>query len=669
MKPLLLILALIPAIAHADGDIIVTGQGLDPAKGDAAYDRITIDRDTLLQSASGRLEDALRDAAGFQQFRRSDARSAHPTSQGASLRGLGGNASSRALVLLDGVPLADPFGGWINWSAIDLARLSSVEITRGGGSGSAGPGALAGTIALQSLVASADPVVEAEALYGSHDSVDARALAAGQIGSGHVMLSAHYARGDGFVPIIASQRGPADVAAPYEQASLAGRAVFPVGEGVELQANGLLFTDDRTRGTAFTANQSKGADASLRLVGRGAWNWEASTWIQSRDFASQFASVNAARTTSTLTLDQYSVPATGLGARFELSPPLGEHAELRLGGDLHQNEGQTREHYLFTNGVPANGREAGGRTRTAGAFADLTLQPTDTLTLTGGGRIDRWWIENGFLHQHTLAGATLPGTASFADRSGTETSGRAGIAWQLTDTIKLRSAAYLGWRLPTLNELYRPFRVGNDATAANPLLSPERLKGIDAGFDWRPLPGLTVAATAFLNQLDNAITNVTLSSGPAGTQRKRQNVDAVRSQGVELEANYVQGPWSFGLDYAYVDARVHASGAAAPLNGLRPAQTPKHQASAHLGWSKGERTAALVVRYVARQFEDDQNSRSLADAVTLDASLAWPVWQGLSLVARAENITDTRVEATISSANIIERATPQSFWLGLRYRL
>jgi vitamin B12 transporter len=112
--PAVLALAFISSAAiAADDEIVVTGQGLGGSPGDAAYDIVAIDRDRLTMSASGRMEDVLRDAAGFEQFRRSDSRSAHPTSQGATLRGLGGNASTRALILLDGVPMVDPFGGWV----------------------------------------------------------------------------------------------------------------------------------------------------------------------------------------------------------------------------------------------------------------------------------------------------------------------------------------------------------------------------------------------------------------------------------------------------------------------------------------------------------------------------------------------------------------------------
>lgn len=243
---LLPMLAVSAPVWAQEQEVVVNGRGLGTAPGDAAYDISLIDRERLAYSASHRLEDVLRDIPSFQQFRRSDGRSANPTSQGATLRALGGNASSRVLLLLDGVPQTDPFGGWISWPAFDPRRLDSVRVTRGGGSGVNGPGALAGTIELESAGEVAPTVGLA---YGSRDGIDAFAGYGARIGGGLLSLSASYARGDGFIPVVASQRGPADRASPYAQASLAARAVAPLSATVELQANVSAFTDARERGT------------------------------------------------------------------------------------------------------------------------------------------------------------------------------------------------------------------------------------------------------------------------------------------------------------------------------------------------------------------------------------------------------------------------------------
>ncbi|HEV2864956.1 MAG TPA: TonB-dependent receptor, partial [Allosphingosinicella sp.] len=571
-RPLLLLLAAAaPAPALAE-DIIVTGRGLGPGRGDDVYDVITIDRDRLAHSASNRLEDVLRDVPGFQQFRRSDARSANPTSQGATLRALGGNASSRALVLLDGVPQTDPFGGWISWPALDPRRLGEVRVVRGGGTGANGPGALAGTIELTSAAPEETGTVSGEFAYGSCDSLDAFAGAALPLGRGFLAVSGSWARGDGFIPVVPEQRGPADRASPYRQSSLAVRAVTPIVPDLELQANALAFADSRERGTAFSDIDTHGADASFRLVGRGRLPFAALAYVQVRDFSNRFAAVNADRSAAAPTLDQYSVPSTGLGARLEARPVTGA-TELRLGADWRSTEGRTQELFSYAAGSPTRGRIAGGRTETAGAFAELGRR-SGALTLSAGARFDRWSISGGVLNERVLAtGAVLTDT-SFPDRSGWEATGRAGLGWRASPVLTLRAAAYRGWRLPTLNELYRPFRVGPDATAANAALSPERLDGAEAGADFRPARGARLGLTVFANRLEGAIANVTLGEGPGlfpgvgfvpagGQYRQRQNVRAVVSRGVELDAAFAWRRFSLAAGYSFADAGLRADGSAA----------------------------------------------------------------------------------------------------------
>jgi vitamin B12 transporter len=666
-----LLLAAAPA---ATPDIVVTGRGLAPAAGEEVFDTVVIDRDRLAGSASGRLEEVLRDVPGFQLFRRSDARSANPTSQGATLRALGGNASSRVLLLLDGVPQTDPFGGWVSWPAYHPERLGEVRVTRGGGSGVQGPGALAGTIELASATPAEVRGPQGRFAYGSRDGLDAFAGLGLPLGGGFLAVSGAWARGDGFVPVVREQRGPADRPSPYEQMSLALRGVAPLPGGTELQASALAFSDSRERGTALSDIRTRGADASLRLVGR---RWSALGYVQTRDFYNSFASVNPSRTVATRTAEQLSVPATGLGARIEARPKLGSRLELRLGGDWRMTEGETRELFSFVAGAGTRGRVAGGRTGNLGGFAEAAWT-AKALTFTAGGRLDRWAISNGRLHERVLAtGAVLTDTA-FRDRSGWEPTGRAGIAWRAEGGLTLRGAAYLGWRLPTLNELYRPFRVGIDATAANAELAPERLRGVEAGLDWRPAPRARIGLTAFSNRLEGAIANVTLGRGPGtfpgvgfvaagGDYRRRGNLDSIMARGVEAEGRYVLGAWTASAGWSWVDSEVEASGPALALDGLRPAQTPRHSLSSTLAWAGGGARASVTARYTGAQYEDDLNRQRLPGAFTLDAVGLIPVAGRLAIEARAENFTNARILAGISGDGVRERATPRTFWIGLRF--
>ena len=381
-------------------------------------------------------------------------------------------------------------------------------------------------------------------------------------------------------------------------------------------------------------------------------------------------------------------PRLGLGARFEVRPPVGDNAELRIGGDWRRTEGTTNENFFFANNnTPRRSRKAGGSTSTYGAFVEASFEPGDALTLTGGGRVDFWSIDGGFRREVELI-TPFPGALRnetfFADRKGTEFTGRGGFALNATDELTFRGAAYLGWRLPTINELFRPFRVGADATAANELLEPERVKGAELGFDWAN-GNVSIGVTAFYNELDNAVANVTLANGPglfpgvgfvsgAGVFRQRQNLDSVESRGIEIDVEFDLSSLTDGLSfkaaYSYVDAEVNSSGAAIATDGLRPAQIPEHNASASINWeSENGHGAGLSARYIGSQFEDELNSRRLGDAFTVDVNLTFAINDNLQAIGRVENLFDARVETAISSTGVVERAFPQTFWIGLRAKI
>ncbi|MEO7241204.1 MAG: TonB-dependent receptor, partial [Sphingomicrobium sp.] len=618
------------------------------------------------RSASARLEDVLRDVAGLASFRRSDSRSAHPTSQGLTLRGLGGNAASRVTLSLDGVPQADPFGGWIAFGSIDPAAIDRIRVVRGGG-----VDGLAGTIEIDSRA----PAFEASLSGESRESVAARGFGGLSWDGGFATLAGNFERGDGFVPVVAADRGAADERAPYRQGGGRARLVQSLGSDIEAQFSLSTTRDRRSRGTDFSANRQRGSDASVRLVGRGGMRWSALAYVQRRTFDTQFAAVNAARSAASLTLNQH-VPAHGYGARVEVQPKLGA-VRLAAGAEWRRVAGETDEDFRFVAGAPTRKREAGGRNVTAGLFGGASWSG-DGWNLTGDVRANHWVMADGRLIEIDLAGALLT-NSRFARRSGWEWSGRIAAGRKLSDALALRAAAYHSWRLPTLNELYRPFRAGTDATAANAALDPERLRGVEAGLDWTPVEGGKLSATAFANRLSGAISNVSLGRGPGvfpgvgfvasgGVYRVRQNVDAIDSHGVEIDATLQRGAWHGALSYAFTDARVRASGVAAALDGKRPAQVARHSGSASVGWTSGKLALDGTARLTGRQYEDDSNSRALPAALTVDGVARFDLTRHIGFGLRAENILNRRVIATLSADGTRERALPRTLWLEMKLR-
>lgn len=680
--------AQVGAVPDSLDPIIVTGASLPRTAGEAAFGSVIIDRERLQTEASGRLENILADVAGLQLFRRTDSRAANPTSQGVTLRALGGNASSRALVLLDGVPVADPFGGWIPFPALDPQRLGAVRVTRGGGAGAFGNGALAGTIELFSASAAQAAGLSAEVAAGSRESFSAAGRLGVPVGQGVLQLVARAERGDGYALVPEQQRGPIDVGASYRQYSGSMRTVVPLGEVTEAQFSALAFDDQRRRGLVGAGSLAQGTDASVRLVGRGDVPWEALAFAQWRQFETQFARVaDVQRTQSEPTLDQFSTPARGWGGKLEVRPALdvaglGMPLALRLGVDARATRGRTNERGRLVNSAFTRLRQGGGNALDLGGYAEADATVRPGVMATFGARLDRWWQRDGFFRETDIATLAPVIDEAYADRSGWETSLRGGLVATPTQAITLRAAAYQGFRLPTLNELYRPFRVGSDGTAANAGLRPERLHGVEAGARYAPAPAVDLEVTLFWNVMRGAIANVTRAEGPgvfpgigfvAGTFRQRDNLDQLRSAGAELSARLQVGAWRLQGAYSYTDARIED--AASPLDGLRPALTSRHQASATALVETGQLGLALppggsasaTLRYAGNQFADDLQALRLGDAVTLDLGARQPVGARFTVELRGENVTGTQVRAGLTSDGIVDLASPRTLWIGLRY--
>lgn len=637
-------------------EIVVTGQGLkQPALSDV-YAITVIRRDRGASSASGRMEDLLANVAGLQQFRRSDSRSSNPTAQGVTMRGLGGNATSRSLVVLDGVPVTDPFFGHVPFPALPFERLQMVTVTRGGGSGAFGAGTVAGTIEMISAEPSNLPLAEASLLLNDRSESELSASLAPRLGSGFAVLSGRWDRGQGFWTTAPAQRVPASARARFDSWSSSLRAVFPVSEDVELQARVLLFDDNRTLRFTGADSHQEGQDASLRLVGRGAWEFEALGYVQARDFSNAVISATSFRKT----LDQRATPATGLGGKIELRPPVGADRMLRLGADWRRASGEMFETaYSGLTGAVTARRRAGGSNDDLGLFAEYE-HPLGPLRLTGTARLDRWWVRGGHFEERNAAGA-ITTASSFADRSGWDLSLRGGALVKLGDQVTLRASVYNGLRQPTLNELYRPFVVFPVTTRANAALENERLFGFEGGLAFKLGP-LELDATLFDNRVRQAIANVTI--GP--NLRERRNVDAVHSRGFELTAKAVLGTFSWDGSLALLDPKVEGSGASAGLDGMRPAQVPVFASSTTLSWRPGKDwLLAATLRHLSSQFEDDLQTDRLPAQTTLDAVATVPLSARAVLIFRGENLTDAQV-ITRNQAGSIDLGAPRTLWAGLR---
>jgi len=668
------------AEAEQVAEIVVVGRRDGAPAFERPYGPTVIDAATLATAPQRRLDEALRAVPGFSLFRRSGSRTANPTAQGVSLRGIGPNGAGRTLVLVDGVPVNDPFGGWVYWSRLPTAAVDSVTITRGGGAGPWGNAALAGTIRVETRQRDG---LDMEMAGGNNGTWLGQAAVGGTADGWHIGLSGSAFRTDGVYLVEPSRRGTIDTKANSDAYAVDGVLSTTVG-AVSATAKLSGFKESRGNGTPYTRNSTNATEASLRVVGEGEKiDWEAIAYWRDWSFASTFSGVNAARTAETPSLDQYEVPATAKGGILQVSFSPAQQHETDIGADLRETNGKTKELITYTGGRYTRLRDAGGKQTVAGLFAEHAWTPTSDLTLSAGGRLDAWRNSDGHRTERDIASGGLLRNDRYATRDGMVANGRAGLDWQVNELVGMRSAAYTGFRLPTLNELYRPFRVGNDITEADPGLEPERMRGLEVGLRLAPSSGVNLNATLFRVQLKNAVDNVVIQTTPGtnaalgvfvpagGSLAQRQGLGRVRVQGVEADLGWqATRDLRLGLAYLFSDSEITNPGSMVTLKGNQLGQSPRHSGTLDATWTPVPAlTLRTQIRASGKQFEDSRNLGTLNAYVVGDLYAAWRLSPNLEFYATAENATGERVETGRRSDGLTSIG-PERQWLGgLRVKL
>lgn len=650
--------------------VVVEAARLPPSPADKAFSIVTIDGEAI--ATAPRLDEALTATPGVQLFRRTSSQAANPTTQGISVRSIAGSGASRALVLLDGVPQNDPFGGWVLWTGLPTIAVEQAQVVRGAGAGPYGAGALTGTIQLSERTRA--PRGGEYEVYGGERGL-AGAAAAGAVGDLFVAVAGE--RSDGWIPL-GDGRGAADAELYYRGLGgalrwtprLGGRDLAVRLSGYqEKRGAGLVGADSRATGATLSATLVEQPDAD----GAG---WRLQGWVKRSDFENRSAAVAAGRNSTTPASEQYATPAMGYGLNAALRRD-GDDGGWEVGADARLFDGETREKFRYMAGAFTRQRTAGGTQSVVGAYGETYRNLGDWL-LTGGVRIDRWATFDGHRTERDAATGAVILDNRPGDRDGWLPTGRLGARYGLSDQAYLRAAAYAGFRPATLNELYRPFRVGNDVTEANAGLEPEMLYGLEVGFGGEG--DLRWDVTLFANRLDGAVTNVTIGAGPGtfpiagfipagGVLRQRQNAGQVDAYGLEAEVERRWRTLSLRLAGAYAKAEVDGGADAPQLTGLRPAQTPRFTAAGEAGWRPADAVSLrAVVRYEGDRFDDDLNTRKLSAATEVDLRADWSVSRAVTLYAAADNLFDAKIETAQTGDGLESYDQPRTLRVGLVLR-
>ena len=614
--------------------VVVTAARAEQRAREVAATVNVLSRERVATSTARTTDDLLRELPGVELPRTSSTVSG--PEQIVSMRGAD---EGRTLVLLDGVPLNDPWGEWIQWNRAPRFQIDRVEAVEGGGSSVWGNYAMGGVIQLFSRPIAARGY-QVMASGGSRDAGDVSLYASDVVGRLGFSVGADYGTGGGYT--VLRQAGPVDEPSEVERRNVSARAEYAVGSASTVYASASYFDDDRSLGTDLVGpNQrqivSGVVGGSFGDVAGG--RLQVSAFGQDQRYESHSSSVNATRTAE-LPLVAQQIPTQDVGGAVQWSRPMGVFESVSIGADGRHMVGELQER-LFAAGAPNGGRVSGGTQQVGGAFLAGVLAPAPGLRVEASARVDAWRSTSGSRTATSAGGATT--SEEFADKKNVAFAPRLGVRYAPARGLAVRGSLFRAFRAPSLSEEYRTIFAGPNQLRGNPALGPEYLNGYDLGVEWQPLRAVELRATVFRNFYQDLASFV--PSGTPGVSQ-RQNVGTARSQGVEAElALHLLDALTLAGSYNYDDARV-TSGATA---GAWVNRVPQQRAAARLTWAdRRVGTANVVYRYEGMN-HTLQGAR-LAPFAVVDLQLQREAYRGAELFVGVENLLDREYTVNYSGA-------------------
>jgi outer membrane receptor for ferrienterochelin and colicin len=669
-----------------------------------------IGRAEIMKSPAQTLDQVLREIPGV-NLPGAPYYTTDPTGQQTKIRGV---TNSKVLVLLDGVPIHDPFYSTTQWFKVPLSSIERIEVLRGGASSVWGNLAVAGVV----NIITRKPIDNSAQLDVNYQTFDTRNAAVAKnftMGSSvGIRVSGDVLRTDGYQTtpdaFLATQPGKGASSAKNGNAQIA-MYYTPAGSFSGFVRAGYHEQNEDVGGYRFGTNLQKSPDAAIGFTQEfsdktradvRAWG-QYETFDKSNGAGCYLASATNCNTTATTApLVQYANshddnPYREIGASATLASSDVSHylSNLSTGVDFRTVGGEdravtyNRPTTTDVSSATINHTDFGrGTQHFLGAFAQARTALTDRLEATWSVRYDYWNNTSGVARMTKYsngAAGTVSGGA-LADTHKGSLNPSVAARYDLSDALSFRGAAYRAFRAPGLNNLYRSFSSTTSITIANPELEPETLTGGEIGVDYRTR-AVTLGATLFEYDTKHliaaykipsaaaapaeviAICGSTLANCPATVNFNTNDQNAI-SRGLELTGRWrMTARVSADAGYTLTDSHYTFTSTGDPLSAQLGA-VPKHLVTAGVTWQPS-RTWNLYAgaRHNGAMFLDVNHTLHQAAFTLFNASASFRVNDRFELYGSITNLTDVHYadNATTSASGEI-LGLGRAITSGLRYR-
>lgn len=624
--------------------------------------------------------DLLRTIPGFALRDYQSGLTTQPSRSIVTFRGLGGSSAGRVLVLIDGVPIADPFSGWLDWGRIPLPMLASAEVIRGGGAVIWGSRALGGVVNLRTIDARSDEV-SATLERGSFNTSHGAGMASLKGEKLSAIVAADYMNTDGFSLLRPDQAGPIDGPEGLRTSLITGKLNYDFSPAIRGWVSASTYSNGQTPLGTLDNRHFSEARAGVRWLWQSRGIATASVFANHRSAVTKAHTINADRTAQTPQRFMQS-PAGSQGLFAQWTQLVHERHEVSSGIDFTSTGGSLNETSAFVNNAPTLSRRVAGIQQFAGAFVQDAADLGHGLRMVASLRFDRVHSYDGNRKVRTLPTGALVGDSAIADHTDARLTWSLGFRRQQASWLALRVNGYEAFRAPSMYEMYYPrFSSRGTVTEANAQLEAERLRGLEGGFDVTGR-NLLARVTAFTNRVVSPILDITIGTAgttpqviaPCGlmparqTCAQRRNVPALRSNGVESDFSWMPSvAWRFNAGYTYNSTRVKAPGQ--PVDGKRAIRSAPNASMVGISFDNPKWfSAAVEARHVGARFEDDLNTIELDPFTVVGLRVNREIGRRVTAHLKVDNIFDEKFEVSRTAAGIAEMGAPRWITAGLQTR-
>ena len=662
-------LTLAPAVAQPGTETVtVTATRTATALTDVPESMSVVTAAEIAGTPAEGLDDILRNLPGM-TLNNIGPNVGHPTAYNEAMRGLP-TTETRMLVMVDGVPVNDPFFGYIQWNRIPLDNIDHVEVVRGGGSPLWGNTAMGGVVNVISKTPQND-ALDVSAEGGSYAGYDASLYGAYHpIGWLTLSLNAALTGTQGYQTTPPSWtsfgspnlRSPVYTPTSNQARNLALRGDFTAAPDIKGFVDVTYGEDRQILSTPIGLDKQRiwtYSGGLTKTFGDGA-SLAATFFHDDNNFVTN--NPHLLTFTTEYNSNIHTTTASDNGASLVFTQQWsGWLRRVNVGGDYHQIIGHDLANYFAPSGQLAAPTIIGGGDQLfLAGFGQADIVPIDAIDIMASLRYQLYQSSNG-------VDTFPPGFAAIPDVNKYRFTPRVDARYRLDDELALRGAYYQSFRAPTLDQLYRTYA---DTTAGifegSPFLKPETLEGEEVGVDFN-LPGLRSQFTFYTSKITNLITQrnldpsefpnllgVTCGFDPVAFTflacTRNINAASALARGFEAEATWeIGGGFSTEWTYTYADSHYTADPVDPTAVGNRLEGVPMHNASAGLtyddpsGWQ-----VTAVLRYISKSYGDAHPEDGLIQNAhfVVDASASYPLSHNIQAFVRAQNLFDDRYIAS-----------------------